>query len=42
MQDKVKGFKINGFCYEIYDWDKAGKPAEVYFNRVHGSVFRKG
>lgn len=29
---KIKKFKVDGECYEIYGWDKDGNKAEVYFD----------
>lgn len=37
---KIKIFKVDGNCYEIYGWDKAGKKTEVYFDTLDGSVVK--
>ncbi len=29
---KIKKFKIDGNCYEIYGHDKAGKKVEIYYD----------
>ncbi|XZG69002.1 PepSY domain-containing protein [Chitinibacteraceae bacterium HSL-7] len=29
---KIKKFKVDGQCYELYGWNKEGKRAEVYFD----------
>lgn len=29
---KIKKFKIDDECYEIYGWDKDGKRVEIYFD----------
>lgn len=33
---RIKKFKIEDSCYEIYGHDKAGKKVEIYFNPVSG------
>lgn len=38
---KIKKFKIDGNCYEIYGWDKEGKKVEIYYNPVDGSVVKE-
>jgi hypothetical protein len=38
MGYKADVFKVEGNCYEIYGYDKAGKQVEVYFNPVSGEV----
>lgn len=37
---KIKKFKVDGDCYEIYGWDKAGKKVEIYFDTKDGSVVK--
>jgi hypothetical protein len=37
---KIKKFKVDGDCYEIYGWDKEGKKAEVYFDTKDGSIVK--
>lgn len=37
---KIKIFKIDGNCYEIYGWDKDGKKVEIYFDTKDGSVVK--
>lgn len=37
---KIKKFKIDGNCYEIYGHDKAGKKVEIYFDTKDGSVVK--
>ena len=29
---KIRKFKIDGNCYEIYGWNKEGKKVEIYFD----------
>ncbi|MCB5206664.1 PepSY domain-containing protein [Methylovorus mays] len=29
---KIKKFKVDGNCYEIYGWNKQGKKVEIYFD----------
>ncbi len=29
---KIKKFKVDGNCYEIYGHDKAGKKVEIYYD----------
>jgi hypothetical protein len=29
---KIRKFKVDGNCYEIYGWNKAGKKVEIYFD----------
>ena len=29
---KIRKFKVDGNCYEIYGWNKEGRKAEVYFD----------
>jgi hypothetical protein len=29
---KIKKFKVDGNCYEIYGWNKEGKKVEIYFD----------
>jgi hypothetical protein len=29
---KIKKFKVDGNCYEIYGYDKQGKKVEIYFD----------
>ena len=29
---KIKKFKVDGYCYEIYGTNREGKRAEVYFD----------
>ncbi|KYG69477.1 hypothetical protein AZI87_09870 [Bdellovibrio bacteriovorus] len=38
---KIKKFKVDGNCYEIYGWDKAGAKVEIYFNPVDGSIVKE-
>ncbi len=38
---KIKKFKVDGNCYEIYGWDKEGKKVEIYFNPVDGSIVKE-
>jgi len=38
---KIKKFKVDGNCYEIYGWDKEGKKVEIYYNPVDGSVVKE-
>lgn len=38
---KIKKFKVEGTCYEIYGWDKAGKKVEIYFNPVNGEIVKQ-
>lgn len=33
---KIKTFKIDGNCYELYGKDKDGKRVEIYFNPITG------
>lgn len=37
---KIKKFKVDGNCYEIYGWDKDGKKVEIYFDAKDGSVVK--
>ena len=37
---KIKKFKTNGDCYEIYGWDKAGKKVEIYFDMKTGKPLK--
>lgn len=37
---KIKKFKIDGNCYEIYGHDKDGKKVEIYFDTKDGSVVK--
>ncbi len=37
---KIKKFKVDGNCYEIYGWDKAGKKVEIYFDTKSGDVVK--
>lgn len=37
---KIKRFKVDGNCYEIYGWDKDGKKVEIYFDTKDGSVVK--
>lgn len=32
----IKVFKIDGNCYEMYGYNKAGKRAEIYFDTQSG------
>ena len=38
---KIKVFKVDGNCYEIYGWDKENKKVEIYFNPVDGSIVKE-
>ena len=38
---KIKVFKIDGNCYEIYGWDKEGKKVEIYFDTKDGSIVKQ-
>ena len=38
---KIKIFKVDGNCYEIYGTDKDGKKVEIYFNPVDGSIVKE-
>ena len=39
---KIKKFKVtDSNCYEIYGWDKSGKPVEIYFNPVDGQIVKE-
>lgn len=38
---KIKVFKVDGNCYELYGWDKEGKKVEIYFNPVDGSIVKE-
>lgn len=29
---KIRKFKVDGNCYEIYGWNREGKKAEIYFD----------
>ncbi len=29
---KIRKFKVDGQCYEIYGWNKDGKKVEIYFD----------
>lgn len=29
---KIRKFKVDGQCYEIYGWNKEGKKVEIYFD----------
>lgn len=29
---KIKKFKVDGNCYEIYGWNRQGKRVEIYFD----------
>ncbi|HEX4928313.1 MAG TPA: PepSY domain-containing protein [Burkholderiales bacterium] len=29
---KIRKFKVDGNCYEIYGWNKEGKKVEIYFD----------
>ena len=29
---KIRKFKVEGQCYEIYGWNKDGKKVEIYFD----------
>ncbi len=40
MGYKIKKFKVDGECYEIYGWNKEGKKAEVYFNTKTAEVVK--
>ncbi|WP_028455064.1 PepSY domain-containing protein [Chitinilyticum litopenaei] len=40
MGYKIKKFKVDGDCYEIYGWNKDGKKAEVYFDTKDLSVVK--
>lgn len=33
---KIKVFKVDGDCYEIYGHNKEGKKVEIYFDTVSG------
>jgi hypothetical protein len=37
---KIKKFKVDGNCYEIYGWDKNGKRVEIYFDTKDGSIVK--
>jgi hypothetical protein len=37
---KIKKFKIDGNCYEIYGTDKDGKKVEIYFDTKDGSIVK--
>lgn len=37
---KIKKLKVDGDCYEIYGWDKAGKKVEIYFDTKDGSIVK--
>lgn len=34
---KIKVFKVDGNCYEIYGHNKEGKKVEIYFDTVSGA-----
>ena len=38
---KIKVFKVDGNCYEIYGWDKEGKKVEIYFDTKDGSIVKQ-
>lgn len=38
---KIKKFKVDGSCYEIYGWDKDSKKVEIYFNPVSGEIVKR-
>ena len=38
---KIKKFKVDGNCYEIYGWDKDKRKVEIYFNPVDGKVVKQ-
>lgn len=38
---KIKKFKTEDTCYEIYGWDKEGKKVEIYFNPVSGEIVKR-
>ncbi|MBE9607957.1 PepSY domain-containing protein [Chitinilyticum piscinae] len=40
MGYKIKKFKVDGNCYEIYGWNKDGKKAEVYFDTKDLSIVK--
>lgn len=40
MGYKIKKFKVDGNCYEIYGWNKEGKKAEVYFDTKTAAVVK--
>lgn len=33
---KIKKFKIDGNCYEIYGWNEKGQRVEIYMDTVTG------
>lgn len=37
---KIKVFKVDGNCYEIYGWDKDGRKVEIYFDTKDGSIVK--
>lgn len=37
---RIKVFKIDGNCYEVYGWNKAGQKVEVYFDTKTGDVVK--
>lgn len=37
---KLKIFKEEGTCYEVYGWDKAGNKAELYIDPASGNVVK--
>jgi len=37
---KIRKFKQEGSCYEIYGTGKDGKDVEIYFNPVDGAIVK--
>lgn len=42
MGYQIKKFKVDGNCYEIYGYDKAGKKVEIYFDAKTLAIVKGG
>ncbi len=38
---RIKVFKVDGNCYEMYGWNPAGQKVEIYFDTKTGDIVKE-